>query len=367
MRTSLILFHRWLALAASVVIILLGVTGGALVFEGAIDRAMHPELWRVTPAGSPLPLDTLVAHVRARARGAAIGGLSIAVPADRAYVVQAGVMQVFVNQYTGAIQGTRDRGAFDNSLPRRLHRLHVNLMFGQIGSEIIAAGTVASFLLVLSGIYLWWSDKLWRVRWSASWKRIVYDLHHSLGILAALVILVITGSGMIMHYRALGTMVASIGSAPRDKPPVQVSVAGRSDIALDSASRVAVSALPGATVSMMSFPAKPDQPFVVTMRYPEDRTPGGRSRVYIDRFDGVVLQTESTRSGSTGSKLTASMRSIHTGDVLGKPSEGIWLLAALILAGQGITGLIMWWNGRPARAALARKSTRVATPGTASG
>ena len=329
------------------------------MFEGAIDRGLHPELWRVTPSGSRLSLDTLAARARAAVPGVAVSGFVIGGQPDRAYVAQASVQQVFLNQYTGAVLGTRVRSAFDNSLPRRLHRLHINLMSGRVGSEIIAIATLASFLLVLSGIYLWWSDKLWRVRWSASWKRIAFDLHHALGIGAALVLLVITGSGTIIHYRVLGDMVASIGDTPRAKPPLQRIVSnGGVAVSLDVATEAARAALPEASVSMLSFPPKADQPYVVTLRFPEDRTPGGRSRVYIDRYAGTVLLAESTRIGGAGRKLNAVMRSVHTGDVLGKPTEAIWLLAALILAGQGVSGLLMWWNGRAARAAIARTAAR---------
>ena len=49
------------------------------------------------------------------------------------------------------------------------------------------------------------------------------------------------------------------------------------------------------------------------------------------------------------------MRSAHTGDVFGKPTEAVWMLAALVLASQAVSGLLMWCNGRGARAALARK------------
>lgn len=57
MYNALTVFHRWLALVTSVVILILALTGSALVFEGAIDRGMHPELWRVSPTTTPLSLD----------------------------------------------------------------------------------------------------------------------------------------------------------------------------------------------------------------------------------------------------------------------------------------------------------------------
>ena len=104
----------------------------------------------------------------------------------------------------------------------------------------------------------------------------------------------------------------------------------------------------------LTLPSKPDQPFVAAMRFPEDHTPGGRSRVFVDRFTGVVLSAVSTRRAEPGTRLGNSIRSIHTGDLFGKPTEAIWLAAAIVLASQTITGVAMWWNGRAARAALRR-------------
>ena len=357
MRNAIVLFHRWLALVTSIVIFLLGVTGSALVFEGAIDRELNPELWRVTPSGTALPLDTLVARARSAVPKAIVTDVFLSGHPDRAYLLLAGSTRVFVNPYSGHVLGTRDRSAHDRSFTRRVHLLHVNLMLGRAGGEIIALATVASLLLVLGGVYLWWTDKLWRIGWGASWKRIAYDLHHSLGIVAALVLLAITGSGMIMHYHVLGAFVAGIGALERVGPPAQTRGTSTAiPVSLDSAMRVATTALPAALVTMVTFPSKMDLPYVVTMRLPEDRTPGGRSRVFIDRFTGRVLLTESTRSGGAGARLTAVIRSIHTGDVFGKPTEALWLVVALILASQTLTGFLMWFNGRAARAATAQSA-----------
>ena len=355
----MIVFHRWLALATSFFILVLALTGSALVFEGAIDRGLNPALWRVTPAANPLSLDTLVARVRAVAPESPITAVTPGRVADRAFVAQAGSTQIFVDPYTGRVLGTRKQQDFNTSLPRRLHVLHVSLLADGIGGEIVGIVTVAALLLVITGIIIWWRDKLWRVRWSASWKRIAFDLHHSLGIVASLVLFVITASGIVIHYETFGRTIARLDSTPRVPSPKQpAAVSGATPISFDAAARTALAALPGASLTILSLPPKADQPLVASMRFPEDRTPGGRSRVYIDRYRGTVLMAESTREAPVGRAINNAMRSVHTGDVLGKPTEGVWLLAALVLASQAISGALMWWNGRAARAALRRSAVR---------
>jgi uncharacterized iron-regulated membrane protein len=357
-RDALMVFHRWAALAATIFILIVAVSGSALVFEGAIDRALNPGLWRVAPTGAMLSVDTLVARARAAAPTAAITGITFPPVADLAVVIQAGAVQSFVDPYTGTVKGTRTAAEFNATLPRRLHVLHVSLMGGKVGGEIVGVVTILSLLLVATGVVLWWPDKLWRVRWSASWKRVVFDLHHAAGVIAAVVLLVITTSGLFIHYQSLNGLMAKLNTEPVPVASSQpAGEGGAAVISADSLFAVARSALPGARVMFLSLPTKADQPFVAALRYPEDHTPGGRSRVFVNRFTGAPLQVRSTRVAEVGTRLGNSIRSIHTGDLWGKPTEAVWLLAAIALASQTMTGCMMWWNGRAARAALKRKET----------
>ena len=354
MRDALLVFHRWLALVTSVFILVLAVTGSALVFEGAIDRGLNPQLWQVAAGTRTLSLDTLVSRAQTVSRDS-ISGLTLATVSDRAWIARAPTSQIFLDPYTGRVMGTRALEDFNRSLPRRLHVLHTSLLAGNAGSELVGIVTLATFLLLVTGVILWWPDMLVKVRWRASWKRVVFDLHHVLGIIAALVLFVISASGSIIHYDALNGAITRLDAMPRPAPPKQPAAGERQmTIALDSAVHAASIALPGARIISVSMPGKPDQPLVVGMRFPEDRTPGGRSRVYVDRYRGGVLLADGTRGAPTGRAISNVMRSMHTGDVLGKPTEVVWLLASLILAWQGVSGALMWWNGRAARAAIRR-------------
>lgn len=358
MRPFLLAAHRWVALATTVFILILAATGSALVFEGAMDRALYPNLWHVAPDASRLPLDTLVARAH-RAVPGPVAGITLATAPDRADVVQVGANQVFVNPHTGALLGTRSIAQWNATLPRRLHVLHVQLMTGRVGSAIVGAVTAIALLLVISGIYLWWADKQWRINWSASWKRIVFDLHHTLGIAASLVLLAITGSGVVMHYRTLDDAIAKLDrAAPPQVPEQPAPPAGAEQLPLDSLARIARAALPGARLMFAATSPRATDPIAFALRYPEDHTPGGRSRVFIDRYRGTVLLATSTRTAPPGTRILNVMRSVHTGDVFGRPSEAIWLLAALVMLSQSVTGLLMWTNARRGRAA-ARARRRV--------
>jgi uncharacterized iron-regulated membrane protein len=350
MRQGLLWFHRYSALVAGVVLLILALSGASLVFEGAIDRALNPRLSYVETSVAVFSLDTLAARASAATGGLPVTGLSMPIIGGRSYVASAGAVAVYVNPHTGAILGTRTAAERDAGLARRLHLLHVRLLGGPVSAEVVGIVTVVSFLLTLTGLVLWWRDRQWRVRWSASWKRVNFDLHHALGVGASLVLVVVTASGLIIHYDGLARMVGRLDETPAAPPPRQPAAgSGSATISLDSAAAIARATLPGAALISLSVPPTPGAPITAGLRFPEDRTPGGRSRVAIDRYRGTVLRVDNTRRAQLGTRVNNLKRSLHTGDVLGKPTEAVWLVAVLVLASQVVTGVLMWWNGRRAR------------------
>jgi len=89
----------------------------------------------------------------------------------------------------------------------------------------------------------------------------------------------------------------------------------------------------------------PGRPVDVRMQFPEDRTPAGRSRVFLDPFTGNVLSAWSTRTAPLGFKISRLwMREIHTGDIFGWPTQIVACVMSLLLPLLAITGTLIWWN-----------------------
>ena len=353
MQRAFLLVHRYLALVGAAVLLLVALSGTTLVFEGAIDRALNEDLWEVEPLPAKLPLDALVSRVREAYPDVVVSGLSLSSVDGRATVISvAGGTQIHMNPYTGKILGTRSAAERNAGLARRLHIFHETLLAGPVGGTIVGIATLMALVLVLSGLVVWWPQMLWRVRFGASWKRVTFDLHHLLGVSAALVILLITASGVVIVYPALGDLLGKLDRTPPAARPVQrLPDAGARPLTLDSLVHVASATLPGAEVMSISTPRDMAQPIGIAMRFSEDRTPGGRSRVYMDRYRGAVLHVDNARLAGVGTRLNNLKRSIHTGDWFGVPTQILWILAALVMATQAVTGVLMWWNGRAARAA----------------
>ena len=141
-------------------------------------------------------------------------------------------------------------------------------------------------------------------------------------------------------------MVRRLNDVPDAPAPQSVPFAGRTRIPVDEAIAIAERALPGAFASNVGIPAGPKAVFRVLKKFPEDRTPAGRSRVYLDQFNGKVLLVENTRTAPLGTRILNLKRSAHTGDIFGAPTRALYFIVSLGIALQAITGALIWWNGR---------------------
>jgi uncharacterized iron-regulated membrane protein len=348
MRQFLTLTHRWIAIAVSLFLLGTAASGAALVFEGAIDRGLHPELWRVAAGTQVLPIDTLVARVEAKFPGAKISTVSLAVEPDRAWTISAGAQTFFVNPYTGEVNGTRSAAESQATLARRLHVFHVEFFQGKLGRSFVGALSVVALFLVITGMILWWPDKLLRIHAGASWKRINFDLHHVFGIVTSLVLIVICASGVVVHYDGLAKAIRSLDAQPTAAPPAQPSSIANRAPSFDAIATAARAALPEAVISFVAIGGGKNTASV-GMKFPEDRTPAGRTRVFIDRNSDTVLAIISTRNAQLGTRIDNLKRSLHTGDVFGYASSAMWFVATLAMVSQIVTGLLMWWNARKGR------------------
>jgi uncharacterized iron-regulated membrane protein len=304
-----------------------------------------------------LPLDTLVQRARAKSGGGRTVMMGLGDSPDLAWSVVlasstsgrdgGGATSVLVNPYTGEIVPDQPGPDPLVAFMRKVHLLHTRLLGGAIGSAIVVAVTFVALFLVLSGIVVWWRDKLWRVNTNASWKRINFDLHHSLGIFSAVVLLIITSTGLWVSYAKVDDWMRKLNRSPTPPVPAQPAAdPGASVLSIDSIAAVARTAVPGAAIMNIQLPPGPKLPAMVQLKYPEDHTPAGRSRVFVDKYRGTVLLTMSTRTAEAGQHMIDIKRSLHTGDIYGLPTQILWMLGAFLLATQAVTGVLMWWNAK---------------------
>ena len=345
MRKLLFKLHLWVALISGVFVLILGATGCIMAFEPEIDHLLHPHLSYVTPQGRPLSLAEMGDRVGKAFPGERIAAYTLSMSPDIAAQVNLRRGAVCINPYTGEILGVRPNGI---DFLGYVHQLHLRLLLIRIrsdpGKKIMSWAGVVMLFLLLTGLYLWWPLKRVTVQ---SGKRFWFDLHNVTGIFSFAFLLILTVTGLLIGFEetSVPMFYKITGSEPSRPPAIPPPPYGAAPISLDQAMEIARAAIPGAAPFAINIPG-PKGAYQVRSRFPEDLTPGGRSRVIVDQYTGKVLLTESSRTAPAGTRMVIANRAIHTGDILGIPSKALMSLASLMAVVQLITGLTMWWKRR---------------------
>jgi uncharacterized iron-regulated membrane protein len=344
MRALILKIHLILALAAGVVITSLGVTGGIMAFEPEIDHLQHRALMDVTPSGAQHSLVEIGQAVSRAYPGTRIGGFTLGATPSRACAVSTPLGQVYVNPYTLEIAGVRPPGPDWLS---NVHQMHLHLLTSW-GRPVVRWSGVAIVVLLGTGLYLWWPAKRASVTTGRSPFRTWFDVHNVVGIFSFAFLLVLSLTGVFIGFSDMALPLAYrvTGSAPAAQVSTRLAVVpGARQISPDQAIAIAREALPGAEPFAVSI-VGPADAYVVRSRFPEDLTPGGRSRVVVDSYTGRVIVAESSRTAPGGRRVEILNRAVHTGDVFGLPSKILMSAASLMAPVQLVTGVMLWLRRR---------------------
>jgi uncharacterized iron-regulated membrane protein len=346
MHDVLLKLHRWAGLIAGIAIFVVAISGCVLIFEFDIDRAVYASVLKVTPGRERVPLEQVLQNVRAAYPSDTPTSLSFPLKPNHALTVGVKSLSVGVDPYTGRVLGKINRW---EGFARWVHLLHVRLFAGRPGEIVVGAFTVVALLMAISGVYLWWPRQIWTVKGKArSWRRLNFDLHNVLGWYSAVLLVFMTVSGLMIAFEGqLDPLVLKLNGRAVSPKPAEIAstvIPGAAPISLDEAYRAAQAAVPDAVITSTNLPAPGKAVYRMSVKFPEDRTPSGRSRVAIDQYSGAVLDVVSTRNQPLGTTILNLKRSIHTGDVFGWPSQALAFLVSLALAGQVVTGFLIWWK-----------------------
>ncbi len=340
MKKLLFNLHLYVGLAAASFLICVSISGAIIAFEPELNRAFHPQLTNVIPTGQPLNWDEFRVRVEQQSPGWKLIRFYFPDQPDRSTYVRLRnlathkIHHVYVNQYTGAILGSTEDGT---NWILKVHDLHVNFLSGKVGNQIVTWSTVGLLLLSLSGIVLWWPRKILRFRRGTALPRFNRDLHLSVGFWSSLAMFAFAVTGLGLHYQT-GKLLHLLNTAQAAK-----TMTGHGT-SIEGMLATAREALPGASIPRLLLSDKKGDPVFLYMRFPEDKTPAGRSFATIDPTTGAILSVGSSRTAPVmQTALVQWTREIHTGTLLGLPSKIVAAFCALLLSVLAITGPLMWF------------------------
>lgn len=359
--------HLWLGLTFGLLFVLLGLTGSALVFYVEIDEALHPavrsEVQTPGPGWTSPVWDRALATARSRGFDPAgkwsfeVTGEGGAIPAryyppaahDGHYAPR---QMVWFSADGGTILRVDPWGGY---LMSWLYELHMELLAGKTGMQIVGWSGVALLVLLVTGVIAWWPRGSWAkalaFKRDAAPIRRLRDWHKLVAIWSAGLLIVLVATGVIL---ALPVVKATL-LAPDAVPEPRSSIGLGDRITVTRALGAARIALPGATLAFIDVPDSVDAPFRVRVQVPGDphrRFPG--SYVFIDQHTARVVAIHDVRLGNVGTTLNAWVRPLHDGSVGGLPIRILAVLIGLSPTILFVTGLLHWQRRRAANRSFVR-------------
>ncbi|RZK58301.1 MAG: PepSY domain-containing protein [Pedobacter sp.] len=347
--------HLWLGLASGIIVVILGITGCILVFEQEIRSLSSPWLHVEKPAkGTYLPPSALYKEVKKALPEKEIRSVWYH-GANRTahFSINDSDSMIYVNPYTAQIVAMVDHEDFFHEIDEG----HRHLWLPEnIGRPIVGWATFIFFILLITGLILWWPknlkksnvDKSFKVKWKAKFKRVNYDLHNVFGFYSLLLALLMAVTGLIMSFSWFNNSMYWLTGGDTNKPkqkeeifePSKLPMLGQVDkiwrkvqdeIAVDNKDQIIV-----------SFPDHGDDPIYVCT----DMVNGHWRDLYFNQADLFFTNSTGKRMGDLpfADKVRKLNYTLHVGAFAGLFSKTIYFLASLICASLPITGFYIWWG-----------------------
>ncbi len=318
--------HKYTGLLASILLLVLALSGVALSVIPAWDKLQTPAL-----SESGLSVGELAARIATHYPGveqikrAPSGKITAYFYADN----EPGA--VVVDPATG--QGVSDYSF--SPVVRWIKDLHRSLLLGDGGRLTMAAAAAALFLLSASGVSLI-ARRMggWRKALAPARGPFASRMHVDAGRLSIPGLIL---TSLTALYMALG----SFELLPQDTPQPVFPAAVSGETGLPTSEMLALGEVPVSQLRSLTFPYVGDATDVFTLS-----TNSGKG--YIDQGTGEMLAWD---SAGIWQKIYEFIYLLHTG-------EGAWLwglVLGLLVLGTAVlatTGIFMWWLARRARPAL---------------
>ena len=304
LRKALFQIHLWVGVGLGLYVLLISVSGSAIVFRNELSQALSPAARTVAIAGPRLSRDDLKQAIRRTYPDYSISYVWEAKRPDEAtevWLLRNGrnKMRLF-DPYTG-----KDLGP---SVPMTLRALslaidfHVNLLAGKTGRWINGIGGILTTVLVITGAIVWWPGvQSWRrsvfLRRESNWKALNWSLHSVVGVWTLAFVLVWGVTGIFVVF-----------PVPFEK---------------------AVNAFAPLLLYRLDDSPLPKNVRVNTSTTVVN-TPNGRR----------VRRVEQTR----GDEIIRWFYYLHFGNFAGSGVKTVWVLFGLAPVLLMVTGVLMWWN-----------------------
>ncbi|MEP4533841.1 MAG: PepSY-associated TM helix domain-containing protein [Cyclobacteriaceae bacterium] len=357
--------HLWVGVGTGLILFVVCFTGTAYTFHHEIDEWLNADRYYVDTSGDAhvLPLADLLESAEASEGKPS----SITIPHDPSHSYVVNVRKkgerrgsnYLVNPYTAEVIGDTKTGA--SAFFMVMFRLHRWLMLDtSIGRPIVGWSTVIFVFLCFSGLVIWvpqkaksWKQGL-KIKWSANWKRVNHDLHNTLGFYSAILLIIMGVTGLYWSfdwyrdglYGMLGVENTRRGPSGPDRNNGDQGEKPRYEatLPLEEYISVAQATLNYAGDLRISIPGVSSPNVSLSKTNVGFFAYSGRDEIQLNKATAEIVTVNRFTDKPVNEQIASSIRSIHTGEILGTFSKILYFISCLIATSLPVTGVLIWIN-----------------------
>jgi uncharacterized iron-regulated membrane protein len=352
LKTVALTIHRSIGVVLGLVILIISLTGSALVFYRELDLAFHLHLMQVVPQEEFLAPEVVLKNVSsAFPQIKDLHGIIFPRSPSGVYIVmlKSGAeewLDVCVNPYTGVILGTKTWGHTPMSF---IYSIHNSLLAKSAGYKFVGVCGLLFVVLVVTGLVVWPGWRNFRrgflIRLGSPKPLLTYDFHKVGGFVFALFLLLIASTGAAMVFRSEFESAAYwLTNTSKPIPPVSTIIADQAPLPLGEILHQANTVLPSGQITLVHLPHDANGVFKINKKLPDDIDFYGRSKVYIDQYSGEVLQVENALQAPLAAQMSNALILLHNGAYGGWGMRCLYILIGFVPPALLATGVIMWRN-----------------------
>lgn len=362
MRKLLIWLHKWLGIVSGIVIMIICLSGAFLSFERELmPLSIGKKYYASVVTDQSLPLDRINGRIREQFPERDVTTMTIAENPQRNMIVRFAdepQTDVYVNPYTGSIEGTFNYGDSFFGVMRRIHRY---LLLDKTGKVITGSCSILFSLILLSGLWIFLTHRkgsvagLFRIRWKKGGMALLYDLHVVPGIIAMLFLLLMSLTGpfwsfdwynkAIYNIFGMNTSQVSRSKGAPEKVKVKELTPEQFEMIRHSVDRITPFSEGWKEVEVTLPTMKKDE-YSLSVK-PYRVLHGRQSDLYTySAQEGKLLKSALFKDKTFKDNFRIWIFAIHSGSWGGLTTKILYFLAVLVGFSLPLTGYLFWWKKR---------------------
>jgi uncharacterized iron-regulated membrane protein len=374
-RKLLFWFHLFCGVIAGVIVLIMSVTGVALMYQKQVTAWADKNAYSIQPTAgaASLSVEKLIEALSKAQPGFVPMSLLVSSdPTMPASVTATPNDSIFINQYTGEIlgKGPQNVRSFFKVMTDWHRWLALSGENRKIGKAITGVCNVAFLFLAVSGLYLWWPNK-WtgKIFRAITWFRAGLsgkgrdsNWHNVFGFWCMVPLILILVSAVVISYPWASRLVFRLagsqmspppgppgsqrsmplsGSAARAAFPGPAHQQQQTPLRLDGLDEILSNVkknYPGWKTISFQLPTVANKTVTVSVDAGMGGQPQLRSTVIVDKSSGTIIRSEQFKDMDPGLRARLWMRFVHTGEYYGFAGQTIAGIASA-------AGAILVWTG----------------------